>query len=134
MIPLHIIHSESSDSLKYKTPQKAFYYSAIPGAGQIYNDKYIKGISIMLFEIYCINSWIVNKNKFDNYSNLNLPLNESRYLSKRNKFAWWVGFIYFYAMIDAIIDAHLSPFDDVMDSKIETEIDNQNNQNIILDE
>lgn len=127
MISLHYTYSEPLDSSKHKTSQKAFYYSAIPGGGQIYNDKYIKGIFIILFEMYCINSWIDNKNKFDNFSNLNLPLNESRYLSRRNKFAWWVGFIYFYAMIDAIIDAHLSPFDDVMESKIETEVKIKNN-------
>ena len=46
------------------------------------------------------------------------PLNK-RYLEKRNKYAWWVIFIYFYSMIDAMVDAHLSPFDQVMNTIIE---------------
>ena len=46
-------------------------------------------------------------------------LPKNRYLEKRNKYAWWVIFIYFYSMIDAMVDAHLSPFDQVMNTAIE---------------
>ena len=45
--------------------------------------------------------------------------NKTRYLQKRNKYAWWVIFLYFYGMIDALVDAHLSPFNEVMDEPIE---------------
>ena len=36
-----------------------------------------------------------------------------------SKYAWWVIFLYFYSMIDAMVDAHLSPFDDIMSTSIE---------------
>ena len=42
-------------------------------------------------------------------------------IEKRNKYAWWVGFIYVYGMIDALVDAHLSPFTEVMGSSMGSE-------------
>ena len=39
-------------------------------------------------------------------------------LKKRNKFAWWIGIIYVYSMIDAVVDAHLYSFDQLMDSPL----------------
>ena len=47
--------------------------------------------------------------------------NGCNYLEKRNKFAWWMGIIYIYAMIDAIVDAHLHSFDGLMESPLEKE-------------
>jgi hypothetical protein len=46
-------------------------------------------------------------------------LSKHRYLEKRNKFAWWVVFIYVYGMIDAVVDAHLNSFNSVMAENIE---------------
>jgi hypothetical protein len=34
---------------------------------------------------------------------------------------WWTGFIWLYSMIDAVVDAHLHPFEDVMKTPIENE-------------
>jgi hypothetical protein len=48
-------------------------------------------------------------------------------LEKRNKFAWWMGIIYVYAMIDAIVDAHLHSFDDLMESPLDQENSKGNN-------
>ena len=47
------------------------------------------------------------------------------YLEKRNKYVWWIGFIYIYGLIDAIVDAHLHPFEDVMAEEL------GNNQNSV---
>ena len=107
------------DSVKIKSPKKAFIASIIPGGGQIYNGKLVKGVFVMGLEALAIKSWLENSNIYSNYDTGNYLLRKSRYLSKRNKYAWWVIFLYFYGMIDAIVDAHLSPFEDVMDANIE---------------
>ena len=86
---------------------------------QIYNGKFLKGAVIIGLEAYAIDLWTKNSDIYSDYDNGNYPLNKSRYLQKRNKYAWWVIFLYFYGMIDALVDAHLSPFNDVMDEPIE---------------
>ena len=35
------------------------------------------------------------------------------------KYGWWVGFVYIYGLLDAIVEAHLHPFRDVMNEDIE---------------
>ena len=107
------------DSVRVKSPKTAFFASMIPGGGQIYNGKLIKGATVMGLEALAIKSWLENSKIYSDYDTGDYLLRKSRYLSKRNKYAWWVIFLYFYGMIDAIVDAHLSPFDDVMDANIE---------------
>jgi hypothetical protein len=107
------------DSVKIKSPKTAFFASIIPGGGQIYNGKLVKGVTVMGLQALAIKSWLENSKIYSDYDTGDYLLRKSRYLSKRNKYAWWVIFLYFYGMIDAIVDAHLSPFDDVMDANIE---------------
>ena len=107
------------DSVRVKSPKTAFFASMIPGGGQIYNGKLIKGATVMGLEALAIKSWLENSKIYSDYDTGDYLLRKSRYLSKRNKYAWWVIFLYFYGMIDAIVDAHLSPFDNVMDANIE---------------
>ena len=107
------------DSVKVKSSKTAFFASMIPGGGQIYNGKLVKGVVVMGLEALAIKSWLENSKIYSDYDTGDYLLRKSRYLSKRNKYAWWVIFLYFYGMIDAIVDAHLSPFDDVMDTNIE---------------
>ena len=107
------------DSVRVKSPKTAFFASMIPGGGQIYNGKLVKGATVMGLEALAIKSWLENSKIYSDYDTGDYLLRKSRYLSKRNKYAWWVIFLYFYGMIDAIVDAHLSPFDDVMDANIE---------------
>ena len=64
-------------------------------------------------------SWLENARIYRDYETVDKPLPKNRYLEKRNKYAWWVIFIYFYSMIDAMVDAHLSSFDQVMNTAIE---------------
>ena len=99
----------------------AFMASVIPGGGQIYNGKFFKALSLVLLEGMAYNSWLENAAIYKDYDTDDYPLRKHRYLEKRNKYAWWVGFIYVYGMIDAVVDAHLSPFNDVMASPIELE-------------
>ena len=115
------------DSTLIKNPQKAFYLSMIPGGGQIYNHKYLKGSIVMALEAAAIYSWLENSEIYKNYDSEEHSLRQSRYLEKRNKYAWWVIFLYFYSMIDAMVDAHLSPFDDIMSTSI-TDVEGDKNE------
>ena len=108
-----------TDSTLIKNPKTAFYLSAIPGAGQLYNGKLLKGSLVLALEAAAMYSWFENAEIYRDYDSVDKPLPKNRYLEKRNKYAWWVIFIYFYSMIDATVDAHLSPFDQVMNTRIE---------------
>ena len=104
---------------RIKDPKKAFYFSLIPGMGQVYNGKLLKSAIVIGLEIAAYNACLNNLDIYNNYENGNFPLKKHRYLEKRNKYTWWVGIIYVYAMIDAVVDAHLYKFDHVMDSSLE---------------
>ena len=108
-----------TDSTLIKNPKTAFYLSAVPGVGQLYNGKLLKGSLVLALESFAIYSWLENAKIYRDYDSINKPLSKNRYLEKRNKYAWWVIFIYFYSMIDAMVDAHLSPFDQIMNTAIE---------------
>lgn len=105
---------------KLKNSKIAFYCSLVPGLGQAYNGKWVKSISIIGLELAAYNAWNKNKNYYNNYKNT-YPLSKRRYLQKRNKYAWWIGFIYVYGMIDAVVDAHLHNFDHLMASPLKSE-------------
>ena len=104
---------------RIKDPKKAFYFSLIPGMGQVYNGKLLKSAIVIGLEIAAYNACLNNLDIYNNYDDGNYPLRKHRYLEKRNKYTWWVGIIYVYAMIDAVVDAHLYKFDHIMDSSIE---------------
>ena len=114
-----LIHPQEQDSIIHKKPKTAFIFSVFPGGGQLYTGKFIKSILFIGLESAAIYSWSKNSNIYKNYDNNNYPLNRNRYLEKRNKYAWWVGFLYFFGMLDAVVDAHLDRFDRVMNSDIE---------------
>ena len=108
-----------TDSTLIKNPKTAFYLSAVPGGGQLYNGKLLKGSLVLALEAFAIYSWLENAKIYRDYDSFDNTLSKNRYLEKRNKYAWWVIFIYFYSMIDAMVDAHLSPFDQIMNTAIE---------------
>ena len=106
---------------KLKNSKIAFYWSLVPGLGQAYNGKWIKSALIISCEMAAINYWIINRDIYKDYDNGTYPLSKHRYLEKRNKYAWWIGFIYVYGMIDAVVDAHLHNFDHLMASPLKSE-------------
>ena len=119
-------HSDTSDSIK--SPKNAALSSIIPGGGQLYNGKKFKAGLILTGEVLAIVNWHNNSQLYSSYDNENndeYPLPKYRYLEKRNKYVWWIGFIYIYGLIDAIVDAHLHPFEDVMAEEL------GNNQNSV---
>jgi len=109
------------DSLKAKTPANAAKYGAIfPGGGQVYNGRWLKAAFLLSLEAASIYQWSLNGDIYKNYDSGNYSLRKHRYLEKRNKYAWWAVFIYIYGMLDAVVDAHLNPFNSVMTENIET--------------
>ena len=65
---------------------------------------------------------------YKNYEDDQYPLRKHRYLEKRNKYAWWLAIIYIYGMIDSIVDANLSEFNQLMDEKISNPTNEDNNE------
>ena len=118
-------HPDTSNSIK--SPKKAASSAlAFPGGGQLYNGKIIKAGLILAGEVIAIVNWYNNSQLYSSYdadNDAEYPLPKHRYLEKRNKSVWWIGFIYIYGLIDAIVDAHLHPFEDVMAEEL------GNNQN-----
>lgn len=118
-VVLSLLSAQESDSSAVKNPGTAARRALIfPGAGQIYTEHYLKAGLIAGLEL--IAAWRFNANRlsYRNYTS-EAPLPKHRYLEKRNKYAWWVGFIYIYGLLDAVVDAHLSTFNAVMDVPIE---------------
>ena len=108
-------HPDTSDSIK--SPKNAALSSIIPGGGQLYNGKKFKAGLLLVGEVLAIVNWYNNSQLYSSYdadNDAEYPLPKYRYLEKRNKYVWWIGFIYIYGLIDAIVDAHLHPFEDVM--------------------
>jgi hypothetical protein len=110
--------SQDSDTLNTRAPKKATMTAAlIPGGGQVYNGKYLKGAVIFGLESLALYSFYDNNQKYNSW-NETYPLRQQRYMEKRNKYAWWAVFIYVYGLLDAMVDAHLMTFDDKMDEDI----------------
>ena len=100
------------DSTNIKTPRKAALWSMLPGGGQIYNGKYLKAGILITLESLAVWQSVENgrKYKIENSNDL--------YLTNRNKFAWWAFFIHIYGMLDAVVDRHLEPFNQIMEGEI----------------
>ncbi len=120
-----------SDTLKgsiirKKSPGMAMLYSALlPGAGQFYNESYWKIPIILGLAAYWGYEWNdLNKN-YKNYKNLysssltlyppdgvyQYKLIRDFYRTERDKFAWYLGILYFANILDAYVDANLFEFD-----------------------
>ena len=104
-----------SESEQLKDPKIAMKRSLIfPGAGQLYNDQKIKGSILIAGELFALWSFNENKNKYDNYDGSESH-SRDYYLRKRNRFAWIAVGLYFYGMLDAVVEAHLDNFDKVVE-------------------
>ena len=69
--------------------------------------------------IFCTDLFYAdNANNYDNYSGTDSAIKQG-YLEQRNKYGWWIGFVYIYGLLDAIVEAHLHPFKEVMNEDLE---------------
>ena len=110
---------QESDSTLQKSPSKAVSKALLfPGGGQFYNDQKIKGIFLLGAAVGAGFLYLDNANKYNSYNGIDMS-EKANYLKLRNKYGWWVGFVYIYGLLDAIVEAHLHPFRDVMNEDIE---------------
>ncbi len=121
LIPIFfgVLLGQDLDSLNAHTPKKAALYALLfPGAGQLYNGRPLKtGLMLGMVGLAAWR-WSANGENYQNYTE-DLALPKRRYLEKRNKYAWWMGFIYIYGLLDAVVDAHLTNFNEVMEEDLE---------------
>ncbi len=114
------VQGQESDSLKKRVPKKAALYALLfPGGGQYYNRRPMKAALLLSAAAGSARAWSVNASNYRNYEE-NMALPKHRYLEKRNKYAWWIGFIYIYGLLDAVVDAHLQPFEEIMNEDLES--------------
>ena len=98
-----------------KDPKVALKRSlTIPGAGQIYNDQKVKGYTLMAGEILALWSFNENRKKYNNYDD-SYANSKEYYLRERNRFAWIAIGLYFYGVLDAVVEAHLDNFDEIVE-------------------
>lgn len=104
-----------------KSPMGALVRSAVlPGWGQIYNQKYIKGIFV-----FGVNASLGYK-IYDYHKKWN-DTGETEYRDKRNLFTWYFGLSYMLTLIDAYIDAYLFGFDEAIEiAALKLNDDNKN--------
>ena len=81
--------------LGHKDPNVAWKLSIIPGLGQVYNEKYIKGSLFFVSEVSLINNISIY----------------SADIAMRNSLMWVAIGLYVYNIIDAYVDAELNTFD-----------------------
>ena len=96
-----------------------------PGAGQIYDEKYWKPPVIWGLGGYWVSQWVEQNNQYKHYRDLysasvkpSFPDGDGQSLSLRNyyrderdKFAWYLGALYFLNLLDAYVGANLYDFD-----------------------
>lgn len=101
-----------------KSPWGAVIRSAIiPGFGQVYNESYWKVPIVWGLAGWFIYNWAdLNKLYKDNqklYQQINQSIYKTRrdfYRDQRDKFAIYLGLLYFLNLVDAYVDAHLFDF------------------------
>jgi hypothetical protein len=109
-----------------KSPWLAVGLSAVvPGAGQVYDESYWKVPIIAGFAGYWVYEWVKLNNNYKDYrdqysasitpifpnGNTQLARIRDFYHDERDKFAWYLGALYFLNLVDAYVGAHLYDFD-----------------------
>ena len=97
-----------------KDPNVALKKSLIfPGVGQLYNDQKIKGYTLIAAELFSLYSFNENRKKYKDY-NESYDKSQDYYLRERNRFAWIAIGLYFYGILDSVVEAHLDDFDKIV--------------------
>ncbi len=100
------------------SPTKAFLLSlCVPGGGQFYNGKYIKGVFFAVGEAGLIYGWSWANRRAEQARE---EMDETRYNSSirsRNDFIWGLIGLVFISALDAYVDAHLRNFDVIFEEE-----------------
>ena len=97
-----------------KDPNIALKKSLIfPGIGQLYNDQKIKGYTLIAAELFSLYNFNENRKKYKDF-NESYGKSQDYYLRERNRFAWIAIGLYFYGILDSVVEAHLDDFDKIV--------------------
>ena len=97
-----------------KNPNIALKKSLIfPGVGQLYNDQKIKGYTLIAAELFSLYNFNENRKKYKDF-NESYGKSQDYYLRERNRFAWIAIGLYFYGILDSVVEAHLDNFDKIV--------------------
>ena len=104
-------YAETSDSTRvavreHKSPAKAMVRSLlVPGWGQFYNGKKLKGTLVAAAEVGSVVAFFVRRDQ------INREIRPVGQPPKRNFYLLSTIGIVFYSVVDAFVDAHLDDFD-----------------------
>jgi hypothetical protein len=118
-------YSDSGAFHPTKSPWLAVGLSAaVPGVGQIYDERYWKAPVIWGVGGYWVYEWIKQNDKYTEFRDrYQASLSESGggnsrfrdlrdfYHDERDRFAWFLGGLYLLNLVDAYVGAHLYDFD-----------------------
>ena len=117
--PLLMSQENNKDSLNIKSPRVAALRAlSYPGGGQFYNNQPLKGSILASAGIASTYLYLDFSAKYNNSSNVSLD-EKKNYLFKRNRYGWWIIIVYIYGLLDAVVEAHLHPFNSVMNENLE---------------
>ena len=107
------------DTLQSKSPQTAAIRSFVfPGGGQYYNGQPIKGAVLSTLGVASAVLYMDFSEKYKNSEGVSQS-DKKNFLHQRNRYGWWVIIVYIYGLLDAVVEAHLHPFNEVMNEDLE---------------
>jgi hypothetical protein len=113
--------AQDSTSVVIKSPRRALTYSLISGGGQLYNGKKIKAALIFGAQLWMLYQFQANRSAYNSWEDGSYAESREYYRDNRNKYAWYSAFVYIYNLADALVDSHLSDFDENDEKFDETE-------------
>lgn len=103
-LPVDVLKAEEVAVPAEKDPGTAMLLSmACPGAGQIYNGKYLKAAAYLGLDSYMVYNALANQDKYR-------KSDDKLFRDERNKYIWWGVGGWLLGALDAYVDAHLSLF------------------------
>ena len=107
------------DTLQSKSPQTAAIRSFVfPGGGQYYNGQPIKGAVLSTLGVASAVLYMDFSEKYKNSEGVSQS-DKKNFLHQRNRYGWWIIIVYIYGLLDAVVEAHLHPFNKVMNENLE---------------
>ena len=107
------------DTLQSKSPQTAAIRSFVfPGGGQYYNGQPIKGAVLSTLGVASAVLYMDFSEKYKNSEGVSQS-DKKNFLHQRNRYGWWIIIVYIYGLLDAVVEAHLHPFNEVMNEDLE---------------
>ncbi|MDP6578199.1 MAG: DUF5683 domain-containing protein [Candidatus Marinimicrobia bacterium] len=112
------VSAQDSTATAPISPKKAVVFSIIPGGGQLYNGKKIKAALMFGAQLWMLYQFQTNRSSYNSWDDGSYTKPREYYRDNRNKYAWYSAFVYIYNLADALVDSHLSDFDE-KDEKVD---------------